>query len=200
MNGYRSFIGRATLPALLLLLSIVAQGCLIADKKIVTYTVEPDGSGSGTILYTNLKSMEDQEEDVSLIDYRYLVEEWLHGDTVEVQYPLYRNVKKRLYSVGNALIGEITFTFDHYAQVGLYRHEEKGPYMYYTNLETSNVQFYDTSNGTIGSPMMPILFWPAETKSFTIVNIFDHGERPAHSLNGLFKKLGTDLNLSGDDD
>ncbi len=175
---------------ILVALPLFASGCLIAAKKVITFEVSGDGSGTGKIIYTDISSLQEDEHDRSLEDYSTMIEEWLNGSTLESIWPGAQNVEKRVFELGGALHGEMTFTFEDYQDIGLYRHDGTGPWMYHAGRHTSNVEGFDTSNGQYGGEMMPVIFWPPSTQTFRIVNGFDPGDRPVHSLHPLYKRLG----------
>lgn len=186
-----------TIPAFFLYASIVCAslllgGCLTAGRKTITLRVNPDGTGTGTMVFHNIGSMQEEERDNSLADYSRLVETWLHGDMFEQANPNLYNVKKRLFGEGNQLNGEINFNFYHYSDIGLYRYKETGPWMYYTLMNASEVERFDTTNGEFGGETMPVIFWPEKTKEFRIVNMFESGERPVTSLYSLYNRLGVE--------
>lgn len=174
----------------LLILPLVASGCLFAAKKIVTYEVRPDGSGTGKIIYTDIASLQEDDHDRSLEDYTALVNEWLYGSQIENRFTGILNPQKRLFVLGDALHGEVVFDFQHYSDVGLYRHNNQGPWMFYAARYSSNVEGFDTANGSFGGDVMPVVFWPEKTTSFRIVNGFNPNERPTVSLLPLYKRVG----------
>ena len=184
------FFRFAALLGFSLLLPILHSGCLIAAKKVLLLEVRPDGSGSGRVYYTDISSLQEDEHDRTLEDYSRLVDGWLNGSEFEETYRGTLNTKKRLFELGGALHGEALFEFEHYNDVGLYRHDEKGPWMYYAMRHTSNVEGFDTSNGSFGGDLMPVIFWPEETDTFRIVNSFDPGEAKVTSLLSLYRRIG----------
>lgn len=170
--------------------SVLFGGCLIASKKVLFLEVNPDGSGKGRVIYTEISSLKEDDYDRTLEDYTSLTTDWLHGTEFSDRYRGTMNIERRLFELGGALHGEASFTFDHYNDVGLYRHEETGPWMYYALRHTSNVEGFDSTNGIYGGDLMPVIFWPEETRTFRIVNRFDPGEAEVRSLLPLYRKLG----------
>lgn len=177
--------------ALVLLLSAVAfGGCLTAARKTISLKVETNGSGTGKIVFYDIKSMQEDNTDRSLEDYSRLVDTWLHGTQFEAANPALLDVKKRLVADGNQLNGEISFRFLNYNDIGLYRHNDAGPWMYYAYLNTSEIEQFDSSNGDFAGETMPIIFWPPLTKEFEIMNVFESGDRPEVSLFPLYERIG----------
>lgn len=181
-----------SLSLLSLCAALSLTGCLTAARKAVTLRVNPDGTGTGTMVYYDIASMQEEETDNSLTDYSRLVETWLHGSVFEQANPALVNVKKRLFAEGNRLNGEISFEFLHYSDIGLYRHRDTGPWMYYALMNQSEIEHFDSTNGEYGGQTMPVIFWPEGTKEFRIFNAFESGERPVVSLYPQYKRLGVE--------
>ena len=100
---------------------------------------------------------------------------------------------KRLFERNGQLHGEVTFEFAGYPEVGLYRHEEKGPWMYYTGtLSGMSLEQVDTTNGRYPGESMPVIFWPEETTTFRFTTSIEQPGRPVRSLLALYKRIGTD--------
>lgn len=176
---------------LLLVCALGAGGCLTAERKEIVLNVKPDGSGSGTITFYNIGSIEEDGKDVTVRDYSELVTKYLKGSKFEEFYPDYINFKKRLYESNGELNGEVSFDFIHYEDIGLYRHEGKGPWMYHVGQKSDfAVEAFDAANGTVPNAMMPVVFWPAETTQFRIASKFDRSES-TRTLLPLFKRIGT---------
>ena len=178
---------------LLPLFAFVASGCLTAERKELIFTVKPDGSGSGRITFYNIMSVEEEGKDASLGDYTELINRYLKGTKFEDFYPLYMNLKKRLYEENGRLNGELTFDFGHYEDVGLYRYQDKGPWMYFIGVKSDfGVERYDTSTGTVPSEQMPLVFWPEGTTEFRISSRYDNTDAARHTLFPLYRRIGID--------
>ncbi|MCB0713302.1 MAG: hypothetical protein KDD67_13310 [Ignavibacteriae bacterium] len=170
------------------------SGCLTASRKIIKFDLNPDGSGKGSMIFLDIMSMQEDENDRSVQDYTALVNDWLNGTQFEEANPSLYDIQKRLAADKNRLNAEITFKFGNYADVGLYRHHDSGPWMYYAYLNTSKVEYFDTTNGEYAGGAMPVIFWPEKTTEFRIANSFNHEERPVHSLYSLYNDLGVTPN------
>ncbi|MCC7438520.1 MAG: hypothetical protein IT211_08480 [Armatimonadetes bacterium] len=192
MPRFKRNIRQLLLPGIMLLTMTLLGGCLLAERKTYQFTINPDGSGSGIITFFNLMSVEEESEDVSVKDFTDLKERYLKGTEFEDQRPGLTNVKKRLYEDNNVLCGELTFDFASYEDVGLYRFEGKGPFMYFTRPGDFNPEIYKYSNGTYGGESMPVVFWPEGTTTIRMESIFNKPERKATSLLGLYKRFGDD--------
>jgi len=145
----------------LIVLSALLTGCLTAEHKEMRLRLNEDGkSGSGVILFTNISSEPGDTADVSKEDFNTLITEYYQGRRIETEHKGMKNVKKRLYKIEGKLMGEITFDFDDVSDLGIYRYQDQGPYMYYTIADgffTSGQ--YEASNGSYGGEKMPIIFW-----------------------------------------
>ena len=149
------------------------------------------------MVFLDIMSMQENESDRSLQDYSDLVDTWLNGDAFEQANPALYDVQKRLVADKNKLNAEITFSFSNYQDVGLYRHHNTGPWMYYAYLGSSNMEYFDTTNGEYAGGTMPVIFWPEETTDFRIANGFNHEDRPVHSLYPLYQRLGVEPDEGG---
>lgn len=182
---------RVLTAILLLLCALGTSGCLTAERKEIVLKVKPDGSGTGTITFYNIGSVEENGKDMSVTDYTDLMNSYLKGRKFEETYPEYINLKKRLYESDGQLNGEVTFEFIHYEDAGLYRYQEKGPWMYHVGQRSDfAVETFDASSGTVPNTLMPVVFWPAETTEFRIASKFD-GSEATRSLVTLFRRIGT---------
>lgn len=176
---------------LVILASAGLGGCLTAERKEIVLKVNDDGSGTGSITFYNIMSAE-EGKDVSLSDYTELVNNYLKGTKFEDYYPQFLDFSKRLYEQDGKLNGEITFSFLHYEDAGLYRYQNKGPWMYYIGLKSDvGVDQFDTSNGMLGTEHMPVVFWAEGTKEFRIVSRFERGDMITHPLAAFYKRIGT---------
>ncbi len=150
-------------------LGLFLAGCLTADFKEMRISLNEDGkSGTGTFIFTGISSEKgDDTLDQSKADFNSLITEYYQGKTLETAFPTMKNIKKRLFSNGDQLIGEITFDFDDINKMGIFRYKNSGPYMYYTLSDGyfTSGQFA-SSNGTYGGEKMPVVFWDETSKDF----------------------------------
>ncbi len=187
-------IPSATLPILLAtFLSLTAAGCLTVERKEITFWVKPDGSGNGRLVFRGIGSVQENGTDNTLTDYTHLVNTYFKGKELEERYPAYSDFKKRIYEENGKLVGEVTFRFSHYEDVGLYRYQDRGPWMYHIGYRSEFVvEQFDTSNGTAATELMPVLFWPENTTEFRISSHFDGSDLSVRPLLPLYKRIGTD--------
>lgn len=182
-----------TLSFCLLLVAVAASGCLTVDRKEIIFKVNPDGSGTGRFIFHALVSIDEEGRDASLTDYTELVNRYLKGRKFEDYYPQYTNFRKRLFEENGQLSAEISFDFVHYDDVGLYRYQDRGPWMYHVGVKSEfAAERYDTSNGTYGGDLMPVVFWADSVREFHIRSRFDRSDMAGRTLLPLYRRIGTD--------
>jgi hypothetical protein len=196
-TGRATFTGGVTPLLLLAFSSLLLGGCLMVESKDYTFLVKPDGSGSGRIVFENFTSMQDTQEaeDQTTKDYTELINKFLKGNSLEMQNPAYTNLKKRLFEQDGKLHGEITFDFASYEDVGLFRLDDKGMWMYHAGqMNGGTMERLDSANGRFGGQRMPVVFWPEGTSEFRLYTTLEQPEENAvtRSLLPLFKRIGTD--------
>lgn len=178
---------------LLLLLAVVAGGCLTAERKEIIYTINPDSSGTGRIIFHNLMSSEEEGNDVSLRDYQEIVGNYLKGTKFDDFFPELQNKQKRIFEENGVLNGEVSFTFSHYEEVGLFRYNGQGPYMYHVGSKADYAtEQFESSNGDLYTPRLPVVFWPDTATVFRIVSTIEKPSPESRSLLPLYKRIGTD--------
>ncbi|MBC8145281.1 MAG: hypothetical protein H7X80_06815 [bacterium] len=186
---------RFALPLLLVASGITMTGCLMIERKEYLFLVREDGSGQGRIMFDNIASVQESEtdQDQATKDYTQLLNEYIKGKKFEEENPSYMNVKKRLFEKDGKLHGEVTFEFLSYEDVGLFRLDGVGPWMYHTGvLNGVTVEQLDSSNGTYGGARMPVIFWKEPTSEFRIVTKVEEPEKGiTRSLLPLYKRIGT---------
>jgi hypothetical protein len=191
-----TLIGGVTPLFLLLFSSLLMGGCLRAERMETTFTVKPDGSGTARIVYENFTSAQDSAdaEDRMTEDYTELINGFLKGNDFEERNPSYLNVKKRLYEEDGKLNGEITFEFASYEDVGLFRLDNKGMWMFYPGQGGHpDMERFDSANGRFGGNRMPVVFWPEETTEFRLYRTLPRPDSSvSRSLLPLFKRIGVD--------
>jgi hypothetical protein len=182
------------LPLIALVAGVALSGCLTVESKEYLFLVRPDGSGQGRIIFENISSAQENEteQDQATKDYTTLLTDYVKGKRFEGDNPALYNVKKRLYEQDGKLFAEVTFDFSSYEDVGLFRLEGTGPWMYHTGVTTGMAtEQYDTSNGTFGGAKMPVIFWKEGTAEFRIRTRLDEPEKGVtRSLLPLYKRIG----------
>ena len=190
----RVALRRLMLPILVLVATLSLGGFLTVENKEYLFLVRPDGSGQGRIVFENIASVQEDgsEQDQATKDYTELLTAFIKGKRFETENPALQNVKKRLYEEGGKLYGEVTFDFLSYEDVGLYRFEESGPWMYHAgNNNELSVERLVESNGTFGGPKMPVIFWKESTSEFRLRMAVEEPEKGVtRSLLPLYKRIG----------
>ncbi len=145
------------------------------------------------ILEANILALLLDRKNVSLEDYNELVTQYLKGRKLDDQNVYLEKTAKRLFVEDGRLSGEFTFEFEKYEDIGLYRHEGRGPWMYHIGRQGNvSVETFEKSNGSQGTPLMPVIFWPEGTTEFTVTYVMESPDKATRSLLPLFKKFGTD--------
>lgn len=162
-------------------------GCLSTEYKEYNFEINPDGSGSGSITFYNIVSIEDKEKDVSYKDFGELVSDYLEGTRFEDDNAGYKVTHKELIKQDSILIGKIEFTFNNLADVKFYKDEQCdcSPIMYYMG---GFGETYSESNGKyLGENRdFPLITWKSGTKNLYIKTIVQDDLSNAHSLAGLY--------------
>jgi hypothetical protein len=146
---------------------VLLSGCLTVESKEYRIKLKSEHSGEATIKFINIISEADDTLDISRDDFQQLIEFYLQGSQLEKENPGFHNVKKRLYEENNALVGEVSFTFDSLSVVRVFKFDNESPYMYFAGNPLSSEQYVE-SNGTYGKEWMPVVFWPKDVKDLYV--------------------------------
>jgi hypothetical protein len=190
----RSLARRLLLPIVALVASASLGGCLLIESKEYLFLVREDGSGQARITFENIMSVQESDnEDEVTKDYTQLLTDYVKGKRFEQENPSYYNVKKRLFEKDGKLNAEVTFDFLSYEDVGLFRLDGKGPWMFHAGaLNQMSAETFESSNGTHGGRKMPVVFWSESTAEFKIRTQFEEPEKGVtRSLLPLYKRIGT---------
>lgn len=170
-SGLESFTGNTrTISSIIMILMIMIgfSSCLTVESKEYTYELTTNHSGKLTIKYVNIYSIMDDGKDVSAEDFKELVDKYLQGDQIKEEFPTATNVKTRLFEENGNLCGEVTLDFADLNSARLYKFDEKSPIM--MNISTAfDSESYVSSNGVFGNEHMPVVFWPSENKTLTVI-------------------------------
>lgn len=182
-----------SLVAVLLLSTVLFSGCLTAEYKEIRLTLNSDGtSGRGVLVFTGISSTPGDTLDVSREDFATLINEYYLGNKIEIENKGMKNVQKKLYMDRGELVGEVTFEFEKLSDLGIYQHNGKGPYMYYTIADgffTSGQ--YESSNGQYGGEKLPLVFWQENTREFKIRMALSTPQEERRPLAALFQDWQT---------
>jgi hypothetical protein len=150
---------------LLIIISFSLAGCLTCERKEYVFQLTGENSGRLTIKYVNIfSSLVDSTGELST-DYNELVDLWLKGEKLERDFPLATKFKKRLFEENGTLCGEVTMEFNNLSKVHLYRHQDKGPYMFSLSGVNDDGEAFLQTNGEYGGEIMPVIFWPDDTRT-----------------------------------
>jgi len=150
---------------LLIVVALCIAGCLTCEKKEYVFQLTGENSGKLTIKYFNIySSLIDSVGEISS-DYDELVYMWYKGEKIELDFPLAKKFKKKLYEENGTLCGEVTMEFDDLTNVRLYRFKDKGPYMFSLSGVNDDGENFEKTNGEYGGEKMPVIFWPDDEKT-----------------------------------
>jgi hypothetical protein len=172
---------KLTSIVLLILIVIVASGCLTVEKKEYTFELKDSNSGTLTIKFVNILSMKDDALDVSESDFEELVTNYIEGNEVELDYDGALVRSKRLFEEDGQLCGEVIIDFDDIENVGLFQYDSKSPLMFNVGSFLDS-ETYLTSNGEFGGDVMPVVFWPKSLKTLTLTTYITDPDETTVSL------------------
>ena len=167
-------------------LDLLLSGCLTVEKKEYTFEFTGSNSGTLTIKYINIMSSKDDDLDVSKEDFDELIKDYIEGEEIEKTYPNATNIKKRLFEENGKLCGEVKMNFTNLADVKLYKHSKKSPYMLCMK-STLDSETYVESNGSYGGEVMPVVFWSKKLKKLTVVTKIEDDTDDTISLLNQYK-------------
>ncbi|MFU8843995.1 MAG: hypothetical protein ACNA7V_09340 [Bacteroidales bacterium] len=160
--------------------------CLTIEKKVYTFEMKDNNSGTLTIKYVNIMSIKDDNTDVSEADFEELISEYIDGNKLESDYPGAVVKSKRLFEENGELCGEVIIEFTELASVGLYQYDSKSPYMF--NIGSFfDSESYLSSNGEFGGDVMPVIFWPRNLKTLTLTTLTTTPDESTVGLVSLFR-------------
>jgi hypothetical protein len=161
---------------IVILAALLLSGCLWVQTAEFHVRINPNGSGTGTVLYHNIcYAPAEISDSISTKDVSdalsSLNEQYLHGVGFEQEYNQVQVTGKRLFRRDSVLSGEVTFTFDSLAAFNFYRYQDsKGEFisnlvhplfgLYHTAVLQSNAQITARAEGNA------VLVWPASTTQF----------------------------------
>jgi len=162
--------------------TLMISGCLTVEKKEYTFEFTGENSGRLTIRYINIMSiMDDGGLDVSDADFDELVNSYLYGSEIEDEYPLAIITGKRLYEQDEMLCAEVIIEFPDLASVKLHQFDKDSPLMY-ALCQCLTSESYVNSNGRFGSMEVPVVIWPAQTKTLELTTSITEPDETTLSL------------------
>lgn len=165
----------------LILIVVIASGCLTVEKKEYTFELKDSNSGTLTIKFVNILSMKDDALDVSESDFEELITNYIEGNEVEMDYDGALVRSKRLFEEDGVLCGEVIIDFEDIESVGLFQYDSKSPLMFNVGSFLDS-ETYLTSNGEFGGDVMPVVFWPKSLKTLTLTTYITDPDETTISL------------------
>lgn len=155
-----------TVFTVVVVFAFLFSGCLTAEKKEYKVQLRPDGSGTMTIRYINIMHNKYTEEDTPEKDWEELQRDYLNGTKLQEEFPNARVLSAKLSVEDGKLVGTVDIEFSKLQDVKFYQYDSDSPLMYYVN--SINESFLE-SNGMMNADIMPVVFWPKETRSLTLL-------------------------------
>lgn len=163
-------------------------GCIAVEMKEYRFRMNDDGAGEGSIRFINIVSEEEDEQDVSIKDFRELVSNYIEGKAFEEDNPHYNVIDKRLYEENGVLVGEVVFTFDSMDSIGFYRDRDCkcSKYIYY--MEPLSEVYYESNGNYLGENRdLPLLAWSPSEEELYFKTLISENIEGAHSLLPLYE-------------
>jgi hypothetical protein len=147
---------------------LMISGCLWVERAEYYIRVQPDGRGEGKVKFYNicyeeglLDSTKSGDLSAALSE---LMEKYVRGPGFEQEHPDLTITGKRLYREDSILVGEVDFTFDSLANLGIWTYRQQGELLIsmvvhplfgalQTELVNSNGKFTSVAEGS------PFLVW-----------------------------------------
>lgn len=165
----------------LAIMLMALTSCLTVEKKEYTYEITGNNSGRLTIKFVNIYSIMDEGKDVSIDDFKELVNTYINGDQIYQDFPAATNIKKRLFEENGQLCGEVTLDFPFLDAARLYQLDNNSPIMMCISAAYDS-ETYLNSNGKFGNDHMPVVFWPAGTKKMQVTTVISTPDETSVSL------------------
>jgi hypothetical protein len=159
-------------------------GCLTVEKKEYKYDLTGKNSGTLTITYFNISSTNDSDG-VARADFTELMESYLNGSKPEDEFPGATVIKKELYEENGKLCARVVLGFNDLKTVHLYQADSKGQYMLHMS---SFSETYESSNGTWGGEIMPVVFWDKKQKVLNVTTSVEKNIENSLSLLDMYKE------------
>ena len=167
---------------LIVMLCLFISSCLTTEFKEYRISVNPDGSGQGSIKFVNIVSEDDEGKDVTKTDFDDLISNYINGSTFENDNPHYNVIKKDLFEEDGVLYGLVEFTFSDLTDIGFYHYKNSdcAPIMYYMGALSETL--VETNGEYLGTDVFPVIVWEPGTNEFFMETTFNCDMSNAHSL------------------
>ncbi len=172
----------------LLLTALLFTGCLATEYKEYRFNLNADKTGTGSVIFYNLISVEDDEQNVSFKDFGELVTDYVEGTRFKDDNPGYNVTSKEIYEENGLLVGKVEFTFEDIRSIGFYKAKDCdcSSLLYYMG---DFGETYSESNGNFlgAEDDFPMIEWEAGTKEIYLKTIVQEDLESTHSLLPLYK-------------
>ena len=163
--------------------ALFLTSCLTVEKKEYKYELTGKNAGTLTIIYYNIASTNDSDG-VAHTDFTELTDTYLNGTKPEDEFPGATMVKKELYEENGKLCARIVLGFSDLKTAHLYQTDKKGAYMLHMSSFSEN---YESSNGTWGGEVMPVVFWDKKLKALNVTTTVEKNIDNTLSLLDMYK-------------
>lgn len=163
------------------------SSCLTCERKEYIFQFTGENSGKLTIRYINIFANSLDSTGELKVDYAELTDMWLNGEKLERDFPSAKHFKKRLYEQDGQLCGEVVMEFEKLSDVRLYRYQQSGPFMFSMSAVNDDGENFQQCNGDFGGDQMPVVFWPADTKTLRFSTIIARPDSSTVSLLSMWK-------------
>ncbi len=171
-----------------LLTAVLLTGCLATEYKEYRFNLNDDGTGTGSVIFYNLISVDDDEQDVSFKDFDELLTDYVDGTRFEDDNPGYTLSSKEIYEENGLLVGKVEFTFEDIRSIGFYKAKDCdcSPLLYYMG---DFGETYSESNGNFlgAEDDFPMIEWEPSIDEIYLKTIVQEDLESTHSLLPLYK-------------
>lgn len=165
---------------------LTLPSCLTVEKKQYHFEFTGNETGVLTIKYINIMSVMDNKADLEK-DFMDLIDTYLDGDLIEKEYRFSKLISKRLFEEKGVLCGEVKFEFSELTAARLFQYEDGSPLM--MSIDGGEcVEEYASSNGNYGGKIMPIVFWPNNSRHLEVITKITNPDQSSISLLDKFRE------------
>jgi hypothetical protein len=163
--------------------ALFLTSCLTVEKKEYKYEFTGKNTGTVTIIYHNICSSNDSDG-VASTDFKELIDTYLNGTKPEDEFPGATVIKKEMYEENGKLNARVILGFTDLKTAHLYQADPKGQYMLHMSSFSEN---YESSNGTWGGEVMPVVFWDRKLKVLNVTTTVEKNIENTLSLLEMYK-------------
>ena len=164
--------------------ALFLSSCLTVEKKDYKYVLTGKSSGILTITYYNICSSNDSNG-VASTDFAELINSYINGTKPEDEFPGATLIKKELYEENGKLCAKVILSFPDLKTGHIFQLDSKSPYMLYMSSFSEN---YESSNGSWGGEIMPVVFWDKKLKELNLKTTVEKNIDASLSLLDMYKE------------